>query len=227
MTPVARLRIATLFEDLTEAELEKIAQLCALRTYERDAQIMGEHDETDDVFFVLDGAVRVNSHASTGREVVFTEVSAGGMFGEFSAIDGLPRSATVIAMSHCLVARMSAEAFSSVLHANARVAYRLIEVLVSRIRRTTERFFEVSALAVRDRVHRELLRLATDSGLPGQGAVIAAAPTHYEFAVRIGTHREAVTREFNRLESAGIIEVKKRHIRILNMTQLRQFDDAP
>ena len=43
---------------------------------------------------------------------------------------------------------------------------------------------------------------------PREGACarIVPAPTHVEIASRVSTHREAVTREFNRLSRIGIIE---------------------
>ena len=53
LTHVPRLRIIALFEDLADADLKRIAESCSFRTYEREAQIMSEQDQTDDVFFIL------------------------------------------------------------------------------------------------------------------------------------------------------------------------------
>lgn len=220
-TRAAQLRITSLFEDLPDTDLERIATSCAFRTHDRDAQILNESDRTDDVFFVLDGAVRINSFTPEGREVVFSDVGPGGMFGEFSAIDGRPRSASIFAISNCLLARLPADAFADLLRANPAVSLRLIELLVSKIRQMSERVFEVSALAVRERVRRELLRLATDGVPSNGGVVIEPAPTHYEFAARIGAQREAVTRELNRLEAAQLVEVHRRHIRIVDLRRLK------
>jgi signal-transduction protein with cAMP-binding, CBS, and nucleotidyltransferase domain len=46
-------RIISIFEDLTDAELARIAQSCVTRAYERHAQIYEEHDLANDVFFIL------------------------------------------------------------------------------------------------------------------------------------------------------------------------------
>src|SRR5690349_13036806 len=104
----SRLRIITLFEDLDDAALERVSEACTTRPYERHSQILSEQDLTDDVFFILEGTVRITSLTPAGREIIFTDVSAGNMFGEFAAIDGLPRSATVTALTDCVLARMSA-----------------------------------------------------------------------------------------------------------------------
>jgi CRP-like cAMP-binding protein len=86
--------------------------------------------------------------------------------------------------------------------------------------------FEVSALAVRERVRRELVRLAATIGRPdGHGVTISPAPTHYEIAARIGSHREAVTREVNRLELEKLLEVGRRSIRITDLRRLKESED--
>ena len=186
---------------------------------------MGEQDLTDDVFFILEGTVRITSLTPAGREIIFSDLSAGDMFGEFAAIDGLPRSATVTALTDCMLARMPAAGFET-LRTNGTVATRLVEALVAKIRRMSERVFEVSALAVRERVRRELLRLAVDGQRFGNSVVIRPAPTHYEIAARIGSHREAVTREFNRLEGEHLLEIRRRLIRIVDIVLLQRAEGS-
>lgn len=219
-----QLRVISLFEDLSAADLAKIASLCTVRAYEKQAHIMGEQDQTTDVFFILSGSVRISSFTEAGREVIFTEMSAGDIFGEFSAVDQLPRSATVLALTDCVLARMPAAKFFETLKQNAEISTRLVELLVAKMRKMSERVFEVSALAVRERVRRELLRLAEDGTAFRNGVVIRPAPTHYEIAARIGSHREAVTREFNRLEAENIVEVRRRQIRIIDIERLKQAE---
>jgi len=218
---ISRFRVIFLFEDLSDAELTQIAHSCTTRTYDRHAQIAKEHDHGDDVFFILDGQVRVQSVSSAGREIVFSDLGIGDIFGEFAAVDGMPRSADVVALTDCLLARMPAAKFFALLQDNGHVSTRLIQLLVAKIRHTSERVFEVSALAVRERVRRELLRMATEGIHAGRGVVIRPAPTHYDLAARIGSHREAVTRELNRLEDEHIVEIGRREIRILDLGLLR------
>jgi len=221
-----RLRVIALFEDLGDAELARIAQACVTRTYERHAQIAADHEHVTDVFFVLDGTVRVNSMSPEGREVIFSDVGPGAIVGEFAAIDHQPRSAAMVAATDCVLARMPADKFDALLRSNSTVALRLIHLLVGKIRSTSERVFEVSALAVRERVRRELLRLAVTGTKAGKGVVIAPAPTHYDLAARIGSHREAVTRELNRLAEENVLEIGRREIRILDLGLLQEEDEG-
>ena len=87
------LRVISLFADLPERTLARVEQLCSMRSYKKGEEVVGDHETTTDVFFILTGTVRVTSFTEAGREVIFNDVSGGGIFGEFSAIDHLPRSA--------------------------------------------------------------------------------------------------------------------------------------
>ena len=91
------------------------------------------------------------------------------------------------------------------------------------IRLLNERNFELNALAVRNRLHCELLRLCIDAGIAGNGAVIAPAPTHAHLASRIGTHREAVTREMQYLQKQGIVRQQGREMTVADVARLAEI----
>jgi len=73
------------------------------------------------------------------------------------------------------------------------------------IRELTKRVYEFSTLAVRYRIQAEVLRLANLSSRCGNVVNISPAPTHAEIASRTSTHREAVTRELNRLAKLAFL----------------------
>lgn len=217
------LRVISLFENLSDADLTRIRGLCSLRSFAKGEEIAGDHDTTTDVFFILSGTVRVISFTDAGREFIFNDMSAGAVFGEFSAIDQLPRSASGIALSDCTLARMPAAAFRTMLQENNGVSLKLVELLVAKMRDMSDRLFVMSVLAVRERVRRELLRLAKTIGkADGQGITISPMPGHAVIAARIGSHREAVTREFSRLKRQKVM-VKAGHqaFRIVDLKWLK------
>ena len=99
----------------------------------------------------------------------------------------------------------------------------LLSQFVAKIRTLTTRVYEFSALAVSNRIQAELLRLAKLAPEDGKSVLIAAAPTHSEIASRISTHREAVTRELNRLSRLGIIERKGSALLIKDIDRLAEM----
>ncbi len=195
-----------IFAGLPSEALERIHQRCSWRRYEPGEPIVGYLDASDEVFFVSTGEVCVTIYSLAGKAVSFRNLGSGAIFGEYAAIDGEPRSASVEARTSCLIASMSASAFRKLLQSEPAAAQALIRNLVLNVRTLTKRVYEFSTLAVNNRIQAELLRLASLSPRNGKSARLEPAPTHSEIASRISTHREAVSRELNRLSRMGIIE---------------------
>ena len=195
-----------LFERLSRRDLEALGKRCQWWHYAVNQEIVGQQDETNDVYFIVSGEVRVTVFSLTGKEVAFRDMRAGQSFGELAAIDDKPRSANVVALADSLIASMPAKVFWDMLHNHPEVAAAVLRHLTRLVRRLSERVFEVSALAVRNRIHAELLRLARRNMRDDNTARISPAPTHADIASRVSTHREAVTREYNALTRAGLVE---------------------
>jgi len=134
-----------LLKGLSPPALERARQSCRWRCYEPGEPIVGYLDRSDDVFFLLSGEARVIIYALTGKAISFHELGAGDMFGEYPAIDGRPRSASVEAKTSCLVASMAAASFKELLHTEPVAADALLRQLVATIRRLSTRVYEFSA----------------------------------------------------------------------------------
>jgi CRP/FNR family cyclic AMP-dependent transcriptional regulator len=158
--PQYSLESVAIFRGLSSSTLERIKPCCRFRSYEPHESIVGHLDTSDEVFFLLTGRARVAVRSTDGKAVNFRELSPGGIFGEYAAIDGRPRSANVEARTSCLVASMPAGAFRKLLEAEPEIAKTLLEHFVREIRELTTRVFEFSTLAVRYRIQAEVLRLA-------------------------------------------------------------------
>ena len=98
------------------------------------------------------------------------------------------------------------------------------------VRALTARIYEFSTLAVRNRIHAELLRLSRNETGGGNCGLIEPAPTHAELASRVATHREAVTRELRRLMKLGLLDKDGRGLVITDLERLaemvREVDDV-
>lgn len=194
-----------LFRNVPEESLRRIEQRCSWRTFQPGEQVIDYKDGSRDVFFLVSGRARVIIYSVEGQAVAFRELVAGDVFGELSAIDGRARSASVEAKAPCLIASMSPKTFLEAIAEEGQLALALSTHLVTQIRDLTDRIFEFSTLAVKNRIHAELLRLARRAAPEANEAVLCPPPTHAEIASRISTHREAVSRELSRLAQIGVV----------------------
>jgi CRP-like cAMP-binding protein len=175
------------------------------------------------VYFLTYGLERVIIHSPAGKDVVYRTIKPGSIFGEFSAIDGKPRSASVEVLQPSIVASMSSSVFRNALLDEPEIAMALIQQLTAECRRLSRRVLDFSTLAVSNRIQAELLRLAGGYSSTREEAVIQPAPTHTVIASRVSTHREAVTRELSKLTQLGIVERQGTDLAIKDVARLAEM----
>lgn len=200
------LRGVAAFHDLPADVRRRLENRCNWFRFEPHAVIVGYQDQSRDVFFVTRGLVRAVIYSVSGTVVAFRDIGPGQMFGEFAAIDGQVRSASIEAVEPCTIAQMTSHAFWELILSEPAVTKAVLLHLIRLIRSLSTRVYEFSTLTVQNRIHAELLRLAREHSASSKSVRIPKLPTHAEIASRISTHREAVSRELARLAKLGIVE---------------------
>jgi CRP-like cAMP-binding protein len=164
-------------------------------------------------------------YSANGREVIVHDVGPGDLFGDIAVLDGEPRSASIVASTELRVAVIRSSDFMAALESSPGAGIWLARMLASSVRRLTRHVFELSALNVQTRIHCELLRLAR-RGQQVNGIVeVRPAPTHAELASRVGTHREAVSRELRLLADRNVIRYGRRSLTIIDPGRLEHVVD--
>jgi len=216
-----------LFERISSESVKKIERQAKRLSYAKGQEIIARSQELSDVFILVQGIARVLVFSANGKAVGFRRINSGDLFGEFAAIDGDRRSASVEAVTGCVVLSMSSSFFRELMESDPVFMNAVLNHLVGMLRALTSRIVEFSTLAVKNRIHSEIVRMARDTK-DGKGAyLINPAPTHSEIAQRISTHREAVSREISRLKQLGIIERRGRVLAVMNLERLeRMVDEA-
>lgn len=198
-----------LLSDLSAKELRSLEKSCRWKRYSFHEQIIDRQSDTSDVFFLVKGKVRVIIYSLSGREIALDDVVEGSYFGELAAIDGQPRSASVMAITDTLIASLPPETFMATLDRHSGTARKLMTRLTQIVRTATNRIMDLSTLGSNNRIHAELLRLAQAVHESGNIAVIKPIPVHGDMASRVSTTRETVARVMNDLARQGIVKRTK------------------
>lgn len=212
-----------LFAGLSPEELGKIEVVCRYKRFSANEQIFDRNSKARDVFFVIRGKVRVVNYSLAGREITLDDISEGEYFGELAALDGQPRSASIMALTDCLIVALSPVQFVQVLERHPKVALRALRRLSQIVRRSTERIMDLSTLGANNRVHADLLRLAEACDKKDNTVMIRPIPVHGDIASRIGTTRETVARVLNDLARRGIVKRTKDALVISDMARLHEM----
>ena len=214
------LRNFDFFRGVSDEAFAALSRSCRRTSFGAKELIIAHEDRSSDVLFLMSGKARVNIYSPGGQRVSFRDINEGAIFGELSAIDGEPRSASVEGIEPCTAVIMPQKTFLQALSDHPAFMMAVMGHLTKQVRSLTARVVEFSTLAVANRVQAELLRLAERSPSQANQSLLAPAPTHAEIASRISTHREAVTRELNRLARIGIIERKSGTLIVRDLDRL-------
>lgn len=201
----------------TEAQIEAIADPMVrelarrgqIRNIARNAVFINEGEKGDALYVILSGRVKVFVADAEGREMVLDIHGPGDYVGEM-ALDGRPRSASVIALEPTTCSVLTREALRTAIAANADVAMNLIGTLIERARIATDNVRNLALMDVYGRVARLLLSLAVEQ--PDGKMIVPERLTQQDIADRVGASRDMVSRIFKDLTIGGYVTVADRQI---------------
>ena len=156
-------------------------------------------DAGDGCYRVEDGLLKVMMMPRAGSERILAFLGTGAIVGELSLIDGLPRSASVVAVRPAQLSFLSRAAFEEFANKNPEVYRSLLTLTAARLRETDSTVAAGSFLPLRGRVACTLLELAQDFGQDvGAGRIVIRQKIgQSDLAAMAGIARENVSRILN------------------------------
>ncbi len=202
------LRSMSLLEGLDEAVLKPLVGEMSVRTHPANQALLLQNDWGSGVYFVMDGWVKIRTHDMEGREVTLTILGPGEIFGEMAALDEVPRSTDVIALTQTTVGCLPATQFTQFLETYPQAGIRLAQLMSRRLRQINRRL-QLREASSSARVADILLFLAEYRGKVGRSGVEIPNLPHRELSSLSGLARETVTRVLAKLETEGLIKRDK------------------
>ncbi|MCW5622073.1 MAG: cyclic nucleotide-binding domain-containing protein [Burkholderiales bacterium] len=181
--------------------IKALAALGTVRSYAKNTILVQEGDRSDQVYVVLAGKLKVYLADSEGKEIIVNMLGVGQYFGEM-ALEGDPRSASVMTLEPSRLSIVEREQFKRFLASNPEAAYALIVTLIRRARNLTRAVGDLALLDVYGRVARLLLENAREENGP---TVVTQRMTQQEIGRRVGASREMVWRILDDLRQGGYI----------------------
>lgn len=217
------LRGVTLLKDMPDEAVADLEKICRWETYGDGDLIFDRTDKSNDVYFIVKGRVRVVGHAKSGQEVAFIDLGEGQHFGELSAIDNSPRSATLYTLEDVLLAVAPGDVFIDYTRKYPAVAMRLMEHFVGTIRRFNKRVVGLSTTTVIQRVFNEILQLAEPDPSDPSRWIVRLMPNHKELAVWAGTVPETVAKAIGQLLVSEVAKREYKTLHILDRHRLQEM----
>ena len=196
--------------DLTPQDVEDLMARAVTRSFPRHAVIINEGDDTDAVYFIVSGMVKVFLADDDGNEVDIAMLKAGDYFGEMALEEG-SRSASVMATEPVCLAIVRMAEFRIFLRTHPDFVFFLLGKLIRRTRVVTRNLKSLALLGVYGRLTQMLNDLAAEV----DGKLVIAEPlTQQQMASRIGCSREMVSKILKDLSAGGYLEISRRRLEI-------------
>ncbi|HEX2236409.1 MAG TPA: MFS transporter [Actinomycetota bacterium] len=126
-----------IFEGATVASLEGIARAAKTRRAEAGEAVVTQGEPADDFYVVQSGELEVvSSGEASGPQRTVNRLGAGDHFGEIGLLEGIPRTATVQAISECELLAIGGDDFLDAVNGAAGLSGALRAGMVTRLART-------------------------------------------------------------------------------------------
>jgi CRP/FNR family transcriptional regulator, cyclic AMP receptor protein len=180
-------------------------------------------DEGDGCYRIDKGFLKVCLTSPEGDERILAILTPGAVVGDLAMIDGLPRSASVVALTDCELLLVCRTAFENSVSQNPEIYRYLVRVLAARLRDADGVIATLAFLSVRGRVVHALLDIARTIGVKtGSLIEIPRLISQKDLAAMAGVARENVNRVLNDLERKKILSKSLERYRVEDEARLEQ-----
>lgn len=217
------LSMVDILEPLSREQIEEIVQRILDLHFEQGETLYAPGDTSEALFLLKRGRVRVYKLEADGSEFTLAVVKPGTIFGEMALTAQRLRGAYAEAVEPSDVCILKREDVERLVREHPDVGLKIIRVLSERLRLCENRLEDIGLKSVPARLASLILRLTESEGImTGDGAKISTHYTHWQLAAMIGASRVSVTKAFARLQDAGAVELKRRHVYIKDVGALER-----
>lgn len=212
-----RLQDFEFLHGLDHETLATLSQSAVWKVFPPNAVVFWEGDIESNLYYLQYGSLKVLKNSPDGREQVLRFLDAGEIFNEVGVLAKRPNPATAVALEESGIWLIPRHALEEVVMKYPQTALQIIGNMADKIISLVTLASDLSLKSVEARFAKLLL----DSS---DGDVIERRrwTNQTELAAHLGTVPDVLSRVIRELTKAGLIEMDKQHIRILNRAGLAE-----
>ena len=212
---LTRLRTFEFLHGLEEKTLTALANCAIWKIYPTDAVIFWEGDIETNLFYLQYGWLKVIKTGPDGREQILRFLGPSEIFNEVGVFAKRPNPATAMALEEAGIWLIPRHALEQILFSHPHTALQIMENMADRFIDLVALTADLSLRTVEARLAKHWLEQAKDGVIPRY-----RWSTLTELAAHLGTVPDVLSRAIRELTKAGVIEMDKQQIHILNPEEL-------
>lgn len=206
------------FGSLPAALQELVLDHAVRRSYRKGQYLVREGGQPRGMHVVLTGKVRVTRRVGDGRQEVVIWVGEPGFWlGDYALLARMPSIGSIVAETNVATLYLTTAAFERIVRDEPRYFRLFADLLFERYANLFRYLAESHALYPEDWLRTRLVDLAAtmrrDNPSVDAGVITISQA---ELAVMMGVSRQTMNALLRRLQSRGVIELRPRHIRVLD-----------
>jgi CRP/FNR family transcriptional regulator, cyclic AMP receptor protein len=212
----------TFLDALSPDEAAELRRRATPRSFKRGAALAHVDQIGDRVLVITRGHVKVTRPTDQGRDVMLALRGPGDLVGEQAALDGLPRSASMVALGPVEALALSADDFLAFATSRPDAAGYLLRMLATRLRDADAKRLEHAGQDVLGRLAVRLVELVERCGEPADDGILIDLPlTQEDLASWVGSSREAVARALQQMRDLGWVTTARRAIVVRDLAAVK------
>lgn len=216
-TLLKRLQTFDFLRGLDETTLSRLADNSVWKVYPPNAVVFWEGNVESNLFYLQYGSLKAIKTSPDGREQVLRFINTGEVFNELGVLAKKPNPATAVALEESGIWLIPRHILEEIVLNHPQTAMQIIENMADKITGLVTLAADLSLKTVEARFVNLLLEQA-------EGDVIERRrwTNQTELAARLGTVPDVLSRVIRELTKAGLIEMDKQQIRIVNRAGLAE-----
>lgn len=221
------LRTGSLLADMPAECVDRLTALGQVRNWKKGQTIFQKGDPGDFLAVILEGSLKASGFSASGSETILNLLQPGDVVGEVATIDGLERTADVIALEDTSIMVIPRAALLRHMESDPEFSAAIARALALKLRAASDAL-EAATLDMSRRVASALVRLAEQNATEtDDGEMVYEMPIDQSTLARYaGLTRPNLNRVLKRFEKAGASRHENGMLKILDLDWLMDFADS-
>jgi len=187
----------------------------------RGSVIYAEGDSARGCYFVYSGVLKVFKTGLEGKEQIIRFAKPGDIIGFRSVLSQEPACTSSKVVEDAIVCFIPHHSLTQLLQENPEFSMELIKLTCKELGQANNYITDIAQKSVRERLAEVLIQLMETFGLAADNT-LQIALTREELANMVGTATESVIRLLSEFKSDGLVEIKGRKIKIVDVRSLKR-----
>jgi CRP-like cAMP-binding protein len=213
----------SIIKDCSPACLDEISLVKKCNIYEKGDRILMEGAESDGVYIISSGKVKIFKSDKDGEQLIIRLAKAGEILGFNPADDSREQTVSAKALDDTVICYLDGKSFQKIVKDNPEMMYGLLKFYNKELNEVENKSLKLARMNVVSKVADALITIYQAYGTTGKNNTLNLFLSRQEIASLAGTTKEQVSKILSEFQAKGYIYTKAKQIDVLDFGALKDI----